>query len=36
MRIRVRQGMAALAADLDGMLVKAGGRKMRLAEEESV
>jgi len=25
-----------LAADLDGMLVKAGGRKMRLAEEESV
>ena len=36
MRIRVRQGIAALAADLDGMLVKAGGRKMRLAEEESV
>jgi hypothetical protein len=36
MRIRVRQGMAALAADLDGMVVKAGGRKMRLAEEESV
>jgi hypothetical protein len=28
--------MAALAADLDGMLVKAGGRKLRLAEEESV
>src|ERR1700688_1877116 len=36
MRTRVRQGMAALAADLDGMLVKSGGRKMRLAEEESV
>ena len=36
MRIRVRQGMTALAADLDGMLVKAGGRKLRLAEEESV
>ena len=36
MRTRVRQGITALAADLDGMLVKAGGRKMRLAEEESV
>ena len=36
MRTRVQQGMVALAADLDGMLVKAGGRKMRLAEEESV
>ena len=36
MRTRVRQGMATIAADLDGMLVKAGGRKMRLAEEESV
>jgi hypothetical protein len=36
MRTRVRQGMAALAADLDGILVKAGGRKMRLADEESV
>jgi hypothetical protein len=36
MRMRVQQGMAALAADLDGMLVKAGGRKMRLTEEESV
>ena len=33
MRARVRQGMTSLAADLDGMLVKAGGRKMRLAEE---
>ncbi len=36
MRTRVQQGMAALAADLDGILVKAGGRKMRLADEESV
>ena len=36
MRTRVQQGMASLAADLDGMLVKSGGRKMRLAEEESV
>ncbi len=35
MRTRVRQGISALAADLDGMLVKAGGRKMRLGEEES-
>ena len=34
MRTRVQQGMAVIAADLDGMLVKAGGRKMRLAEEE--
>lgn len=33
MRARVQQGMAALAVDLDGMLVKSGGRKMRLAEE---
>jgi hypothetical protein len=36
MRTRVQQGMAALAANLDGMLIKSGGRKMRLAEEESV
>ena len=36
MRTRVRQGMTALASDLDGMLVKASGRKMRLAEEDSV
>jgi len=36
MRTRVQQGMTALAADLDGMLVRSGGRKMRLAEEESV
>ena len=36
MRMRVRQGMAALASDLDGMLIKSGGRKMRLAEEEPV
>ena len=36
MRARVQQGMTALATDLDGMLVKAGGRKMRLTEEESV
>lgn len=35
MRTRVQQGMAALAANLDGMLVKTGGRKMRLAEEET-
>ena len=35
MRTRVRQGMAALASDPDGMLIKSGGRKMRLAEEES-
>ena len=33
MRARVQQGMAALAVDLDGMLVRSGGRKMRLAEE---
>lgn len=33
MRTRVQQGMASLAVDLDGMLVKSGGRKMRLAEE---
>ena len=32
MRARVQQGMAALAVDLDGMLVKSGGRKMRIAE----
>jgi hypothetical protein len=36
MRTRVREGITALAADLDGMLVKSGGRKMRLAEEEFV
>ena len=36
MRTRVQQGMASLARDLDGMLVKSGGRKMRLSEEESV
>ena len=36
MRTRLQQGMAALAADLDGMLVRSGARKMRLAEEESV
>jgi hypothetical protein len=36
MRTRVQQGMASLAADLDGVLVKSGGRKMRLAEEETV
>jgi hypothetical protein len=36
MRTGVRQGMTALAADLDGMLVKAGRDKMRLAEEGPV
>ena len=36
MRARVRLGMTALASDLDGMLVKAGGRKMRLTEEEPI
>jgi hypothetical protein len=36
LRMRVQHGMAALATDLDGMLVKASGRKMRLTEEESV
>jgi hypothetical protein len=36
MRARVQQGMAALAVDLDGMLVKSRGRKMRLTEEDSV
>ena len=36
MRVRVQQGMALLAADLDGMLIKAGGRKMRLIEDESL
>ncbi len=35
MRARVQQRMGALAADLDSILVKAGGRKMRIAEEES-
>jgi hypothetical protein len=36
MRTRVQKGMASLTADLDSMLIKAGGRRMRLAEEESV
>jgi hypothetical protein len=36
MRTRVQQGMASLAADLDGMLMRSGGRKMRLADEETV
>ena len=36
MRTRVKQGMASLAADLDAMLVRSGGRKMRLADEETV
>jgi hypothetical protein len=36
MRARVQRGMATLAADLDGMLIRSGGRKMRFAEEESV
>ncbi|MCC6590196.1 MAG: hypothetical protein IT168_26120 [Bryobacterales bacterium] len=34
LRRRVQQGMNALASDLDGMLVRAGGRKLRLAEDE--
>jgi hypothetical protein len=35
MRTRVQHGMASLAADLDGMLMRSGGRKMRLADEET-
>ena len=35
LRTRVQRGMAALVMDLDGMLVKSGGRKMRLGDEES-
>jgi hypothetical protein len=35
LRARVQQGMSALAVDLDGMLVKAGARRMRLSEDES-
>jgi hypothetical protein len=36
MRTRVQQGMAALAANLDGMLIKSGGCKLRLDEQESI
>ena len=35
LRARVQQGMATLATDLDGMLVKTGGRKLRLSEDEA-
>jgi len=34
MRARVKRGMASLAVDLDGMLIKVGGRRMRTTDEE--
>jgi hypothetical protein len=35
LRATVQQGMAGIAAQLDTMLTRAGGRKFRFDEEES-
>jgi len=35
LRTKVQQGMAGIAAQLDTMLMRAGGRKFRFDEEES-
>jgi hypothetical protein len=36
LRTRVHQGMAAIGAELDGMLTRVGGRKFRLADGEEL
>ena len=35
-RARVQAGMSAIFAELDGMMQRSGGRKLRLGEPESL